>query len=540
MHKNYFILRRLAAELNDLLSCCRVTEIFSQEKDSILFHTDREDMHLEICVNPGFPYINIRRSFNRAKKNTVGFFPDYMPAELKSIEMCDSDRIIKFDFSSFILYFAIRGKNTNLILIDDKGLAHSFKNSDDKVLEDFIEEVTRNNFSGGYMNKLPDTEFPSSAEYADIRRKYPFIGKEISMESKYRDEHDSSIEVKINIVNKIISEIGTAAPAVFTDSKNFAANLSVESFHIFPSGKKELFEDMISAFGFFIGRHFTFLAEAEKSKKISKKLDRELKNLSNKMNSVKATIDKGSSEEEYSKLGNILLINLDKIKTGMKIITVEDPYNEGDNIDIKLDEKLSPKRNADKYFDKAKSDRIGLEKSKHLFKGLSKQLEHIKEIEDNFKKAETIKDLNKIMKDLKMKDEANRSEQDELRDKFKHYVIDGKYNVYVGKDSSNNDLLTTKFAKQNDYWFHARSVSGSHVVLRIDNKKEPVPKNILKKAAALAAYHSKAKTAGMAPVSFAIKKYVVKKKGMEPGKVALLKEDVLIVKPEIPAGCEYF
>ena len=43
----------------------------------------------------------------------------------------------------------------------------------------------------------------------------------------------------------------------------------------------------------------------------------------------------------------------------------------------------------------------------------------------------------------------------------------------------------------------------------------------------------------MAPVSFTQKKYVVKKKGMEPGKVALLKEEVLIVKPEIPSNCEY-
>jgi predicted ribosome quality control (RQC) complex YloA/Tae2 family protein len=61
----------------------------------------------------------------------------------------------------------------------------------------------------------------------------------------------------------------------------------------------------------------------------------------------------------------------------------------------------------------------------------------------------------------------------------------------------------------------------------------------LKAAASLAAYHSKAKTSGMAPVSYTQKKYVTKKKGMDPGKVALLKEAVLIVKPEIPEGCEY-
>ena len=96
-----------------------------------------------------------------------------------------------------------------------------------------------------------------------------------------------------------------------------------------------------------------------------------------------------------------------------------------------------------------------------------------------------------------------------------------------------------QFAKQNDYWFHARSVPGSHVVLRVENTKEIIPKNVLKKTASLAAFHSKAKTSGLVPVSFTQKKYVVKKKGMESGKVALLKEDVLIVKPEIPTGCVY-
>ena len=111
--------------------------------------------------------------------------------------------------------------------------------------------------------------------------------------------------------------------------------------------------------------------------------------------------------------------------------------------------------------------------------------------------------------------------------------------MYVGKDSKNNDLLTTKFAKQNDYWFHARSVSGSNVVLRVENTKEAIPKNVLKRTAALAAYHSKAKTAGVVPVAYTFKKYVIKKKGFPIGTVHLLKEDVLLVKPEIPKGCEF-
>jgi predicted ribosome quality control (RQC) complex YloA/Tae2 family protein len=143
------------------------------------------------------------------------------------------------------------------------------------------------------------------------------------------------------------------------------------------------------------------------------------------------------------------------------------------------------------------------------------------------------------MTELHIKSGEKSNSPDDIKSKFKHYVIENKYDVYVGKDSANNDLLTMKFAKQNDYWFHARSVPGSHVILRVLNNKEPVPKNVIKSAASIAAFHSKAKTSGLAPVSYTFKKYVTKKKGMEPGKVALLKEDVLLVKPGIPANCEY-
>ena len=143
------------------------------------------------------------------------------------------------------------------------------------------------------------------------------------------------------------------------------------------------------------------------------------------------------------------------------------------------------------------------------------------------------------MKELKIKNETRKSQENDIKSKFRQYLLEKKYRVYVGKDSKSNDLLTLKFAKQNDYWFHARAVSGSHVVLKNDNPKEGMPKNILKLAASIAAYHSKAKTAGMVPVSYTQKKYVVKKKGMEAGKVALLKEEILIVKPEINEKCEY-
>ena len=225
----------------------------------------------------------------------------------------------------------------------------------------------------------------------------------------------------------------------------------------------------------------------------------------------------------------------------MKEILIDDIYDIG-KIKIKLNPSLPPKKNLDYYFDKSKSEKTGFVKSQELLDKAIAEFEHLKRIENRTENLESLDEIKSIMKELKIKEAfspEDKNEKEDLKSKFKQYIIDSKYHVFVGKDSHNNDLLTTRFAKQNDYWFHARGSSGSHVVLRVENTKETIPKNILKKAAALAAYYSKAKTSGMVPVAYTFKKYVVKKKSDPVGTVHLLREDVLIVKPEIPDGCEF-
>jgi predicted ribosome quality control (RQC) complex YloA/Tae2 family protein len=83
-------------------------------------------------------------------------------------------------------------------------------------------------------------------------------------------------------------------------------------------------------------------------------------------------------------------------------------------------------------------------------------------------------------------------------------------------------------------WFHARGVSGSHLIIRRANKKEKIPKNIIEKAASIAAFYSKAKHSKLVPVAYTEKKYVIKRKGMPPGTVQMQKENVVMVEPKNP------
>jgi len=303
--------------------------------------------------------------------------------------------------------------------------------------------------------------------------------------------------------------------------------------------EKLLFDSTIKAFNHYLNKKYQYDERNSKLKKVISFLDRDLKKYSSRLNSLLIVVEKGSQDAEYNKIANLLLINLNKINAGLSEIELDDMYSPGSKLKIKLDNKLSPQKNADRYFEKSRDSKINFEKSSKLYLSTKKEFEKLRLYKQQIEKNPTLEEINQIMKELKIKDEEKQNLNDDITSKFKHYLLEKKYHIFVGKDSINNDLLTTRFAKQNDFWLHARSVSGSHVVLRVENTKEAVPKNVLKKVASLAAYHSKAKSAGIVPVSYTLKKYVVKRKGQPTGQVSLLKEEVLLVKPEIPADAAY-
>ena len=104
--------------------------------------------------------------------------------------------------------------------------------------------------------------------------------------------------------------------------------------------------------------------------------------------------------------------------------------------------------------------------------------------------------------------------------------------AYAGKTDADNDQLSLRFARGNDVWFHVKGMPGSHVVLRV-GEIEP-DRDTLKTAAAIAAYHSKARSGGTVAVNMTLAKYVTKPRGAKPGTVQIKKESTLKVKPALP------
>ncbi|HSP89065.1 MAG TPA: NFACT family protein, partial [Ignavibacteriaceae bacterium] len=187
MFKNYFILNRLVVELNNELRGYNIIRSFSYERDKIVFilKNKLEELSIEVSVNPGFPYLNLKRKFSIPKKNLADFFNSYLPLKINSFEISNNDRIIRINSDKASIYFTIRGKYTNLYLINENSEIETFKKTDESVKSNFLNELNKQNFISVFNNLKLDEEF---VDPEIIRKTFPIIGKEIFNEVKLREK----------------------------------------------------------------------------------------------------------------------------------------------------------------------------------------------------------------------------------------------------------------------------------------------------------------------------------------------------------------
>ena len=112
------------------------------------------------------------------------------------------------------------------------------------------------------------------------------------------------------------------------------------------------------------------------------------------------------------------------------------------------------------------------------------------------------------------------------------YELPGAWTVLAGATDADNDRLSTEIAAAEDWWFHAEDIPGSHVILRAKADENP-SRETLRQAAAIAAYHSKARRAGRVRVHYTRARHVRKPRGARPGTVEAPRGDVLQVHPDI-------
>lgn len=114
------------------------------------------------------------------------------------------------------------------------------------------------------------------------------------------------------------------------------------------------------------------------------------------------------------------------------------------------------------------------------------------------------------------------------------YELPGGWVVLAGRTDQDNDRLSLKIAKANDWWFHVRGLPGSHVVLQVPAGEEPDNETV-KAAAAIAAWHSKKRESNQVSVSGTRARFVTKPRGAKPGTVEIRKEKTFVVRPAVPS-----
>ncbi|QBG48504.1 DUF814 domain-containing protein [Verrucomicrobia bacterium S94] len=113
------------------------------------------------------------------------------------------------------------------------------------------------------------------------------------------------------------------------------------------------------------------------------------------------------------------------------------------------------------------------------------------------------------------------------------YELSGGFQAWAGKTDRDNDLLSLKTARPEELWFHVHGVPGSHVILRHPAGEKP-GNALIRQAAAIAAWHSKARNAGNVPVKYTEAKHVGKPRGARPGSVTVKREKTIKVRPALP------
>ncbi len=196
-------------------------------------------------------------------------------------------------------------------------------------------------------------------------------------------------------------------------------------------------------------------------------------------------------------------------------------YYTDETVTIPLDPTLSAKENAQKYFDRYGKMKRTYEALSQLTVEVRDEIQHLESVSTALDIALYEEDLAQIKEELTesgyiRRKAGNRGKKQKITSRPFHYLSSDGFHMYVGKNNFQNDELTFKLATGNDWWFHAKQIPGSHVVVKTGNAQE-LPDRTFEEAARLAAYYSKGRGQEKVEIDYVQKKHVKKPNGAKPG-----------------------
>ncbi|WP_368189342.1 NFACT family protein [Blautia sp. 1033sp1_1033st1_G9_1033SCRN_220408] len=570
----------MVKELNTSLKGGRINKIAQPESDELLITVRGQDgqKRLLLSASPSLPLLYFT-SKNRISPLTAPNFCMLLRKHIGSARITDitqsgMERVVQFhlehlnelgDVCHKILIMELMGKHSNLIFCDDKGMIlDSIKHVSSNMSS--VREVLpgREYFIPKTQDKLDpltitEEEFISDicpkplpaakAIYSSLTGISPVMAQEVCFRASI-DGNDSMQSLneaaRTHLYHTFARIMDQVKEGSFTPNIIFRGDEPVEygvlDFQQYGLEYHSVSFDSVSQMleTYYASRDLiTRIRQksADLRRIVQTALERNRKKLMLQQKQMKDT-EKKDKYKIYGELINTYGYGLEEGVKSFKALN----YYTNEEITIPLDPQLTPQENSKKYFDRYQKLKRTQEALEEQIKETTEEIQHLESISNALDIAREESDLSQIKEELtefgyiKKHYTSKKGAKMQTKSKPFHYISSDGYDIYVGKNNYQNDELTFKFASGNDWWFHAKKMPGSHVVVK--TKDGTLPDRTFEEAGSLAAYYSQGRTAPKVEIDYLQKKNVKKPAGAKPGFVVYYTNYSLMAVPDISSLSE--
>lgn len=552
---------RLAPELKKYVGS-RVDKIFRPEAvelDMLIYTPMREKKFLIISASMSSPRVSVFSGEREHPSDPDSFImlmrKHLVGARITDVFAVENERVIVFDFDSademgYIqkkrIYAEIMGKHSNIILCDGEDVVIS------ALYQSDITSPTRRIMAGLKYEEPPkqqkrspkgltEEEFASVLDENSDRLCHkvildnflsfsPLVAKEVvcrafgNTDVVCRDADKSKLFSSFCSIFECESK-----PCIVYDGEGKALEISFVDLFQYEGMKKEYPESLSEALNVYYEEKSKAERIAARSRDLTKTVKNVLSRLEKKLEAQKHDLFECAEKEECRRAGDAIIGSIYMLKQGMETAELAD-YENGGFIKVKLDKRLSPSKNAERYYKKyAKMKRAEAALIEQIAQ-TEKDLEYMESVSDLISRLVTAEDFEEMKDELAsagyLKGRRNKGAKKQKTKPLK-FVTTGGFVVKVGKNNVQNDALTFG-ADKNDYWFHVKNIPGSHTVLYTEGMN-PSDED-LTEAATIAAKHSKATEGSVVSVDYTLARYVKKPPHSKPGYVTYDKYKTAYIK----------
>jgi len=567
------VISNLSYELHSNLVGGRISKISMPEENELIFtiKNNAKTYRLFMSASASLPLIYLTDINKPAPKVAPAFLMllrKYIgSAKITNIFQMGLERILCFelehlnelgDLSRKKMYVEIMGKHSNIIFTDENNkIIDSIKrisanmSSLREVLpgrEYFLpKELQKKELLNIELKEfteiLKSKEYPlSKSIYMNFAGISPLIAEEIIIRASLSSQSScvslSELEYThlFHTIENLLEDINTHNfnPNIIYKGEEALEFSSIRLFSYKNESYNEVDYTSVSKmlYDYYYARE-VFLLNRQKSFDLRKIVNTALERASKKYDLQEKQLQDADKKDIYRVYGDLLNTYGYSLKGGESSFTAENFYDNNNEITIPLDKNKSAKENAKKYYDRyAKLSRTTKALSEEILKTKG-DIEHLQSIQTALEVSSDDESLSQIRQELVdfgyIKKHSS-SKKQKITSHPYHYISSDGYDIYVGKNNYQNEELTFKVATGNDWWFHAKGIPGSHVILKSNNEEE-LPDRVYEEAASLAAFYSKAKDADKVEVDYIQKKNIKKVAGAAPGFVIYHSNWSMVVTP---------